>query len=232
MRIRRMNRRMHVAAAVVALGFLPSGSSMAESKQAAMLTREFEIDLALSGAPQYLREDATVLVFGPKGYTKAKEGKNAFTCLVTRRHGDMFPICWDEEGTNSLMPVDIDDAKWRLAGMSDGEIDRKIAEGFAEGRYRPPSRPGVAYMLSPVRYRIDEKGEITRTNPLPHVMVYAPYLTDADIGGKHGSFAFINKVGPDGMLILPVGGRERDAIITESRDLIIEFEHQIGYNAR
>lgn len=148
------------------------------------------------GAHDHLRKDATVLVLGQDGFTRAKEGTNAFTCLVTRRNGDIFPICWDQEGARTLMPVDIDDAKWRLAGIPTAEIDRRIAEGFAQGRYRAPLRPGVAYMLSPIRYRIDEKGEITRTNPNPHVMAYAPYLTDADVGGKRGSFAFINKPGP------------------------------------
>lgn len=203
----------------------------AQSKQAPMLTRALEIELALSGAPKYLRDDATVLVLESKGYVKAKEGKNAFTCMVTRRNGDIFPICWDEEGARSLLPVDLDDAAWRLGGMSNAEIEAKVAEGFKEGRYRAPARPGVAYMLSPIRYRIDEKGQITRTTPLPHVMVYAPYLKDSDIGGKRGSFAFINKVGPDGMLILPVGQKERDAIIAESQALTAEFERQIGYHA-
>jgi len=205
---------------------VPAG---AQSKQAPMLTRVLEIELALSGAPKYLREDATVLVLESKGYVKAKEGRNAFTCMVTRRSGDIFPICWDEEGARSLLPVDLDDAVWRLSGMSNAEIEKKVAEGFKEGRYRAPGRPGVAYMLSPIRYRIDEKGAITRTNPLPHVMTYAPYLKDSDIGGMRGSFAFINKVGPDGMLILPVGQKERDAIIAESQALITEFVRQIGY---
>ena len=205
--------------------------AMAQSKQAPMLTKNFEIELALSGEPKYLRDDSTVLVLESKGYVTAKQGKNAFTCMVTRRSGDIFPVCWDEEGTRSLLPVDLDDAVWRLAGMPNAEIEKRVADGFKEGRYRAPARPGVAYMLSPIRYRIDEKGAITRTNPNPHVMTYAPYLKDSDVGGKRGSFAFINKVGPDGMLILPVGQKERDAIIEESKGLITEFERQIGYTA-
>jgi len=218
-------------ALALVLGCFGGAPAFAQSKQAPMLTRPLEIELALNGAPKDLRDGATVLVLESKGYVKAKQGTNAFTCMVTRRNGDMFPICWDEEGARSLLPIDLDDAVWRLQGMSNAEIDRKVAEGFAEGRYRAPARPGVAYMLSPIRYKIDEKGAIVRSNPLPHVMAYAPYLKDSDVGGKRGSVAFINKVGPDGMLIIPVGQKERDAIIAESQSLITEFERQIGYKA-
>lgn len=47
-------------------------------------------------------------------------------------------------------------------------------------------------MLSPLRYRIDDRGRITRTTPNPHVMFYGPNLTDADIGGLRGSVAYID----------------------------------------
>jgi hypothetical protein len=172
-----------------------------------------------------------VLVLESTGYVKAKEGTNGFTCMVSRMEGDIFPVCWDEEGAHSLLPMYVDDVALRLKGLPSAEIARKIAEGYKEGRYRAPARSGVAYMLSPMRYRIDEKGQISRTQPNPHVMIYAPYLTDADIGGQRGSYAFINKVGPDGMIILPVGQKEREAILSESQALITEVERQIGFKA-
>ena len=68
------------------------------------------------------------------------------------------------------MPIDLDDARLRLAGTSIAAIDRQVADGFKSGQYRAPSRTGVAYMLSPVRYRIDETGKVTPSNPNPHVM--------------------------------------------------------------
>jgi hypothetical protein len=151
--------------------------------------------------------------------------------MVSRMDGDLFPVCWDQEGARSLLPMYLDGASFLLKGLSSAEIARKIAERFKEGRYRAPSRSGVAYMLSPVRYRIDEKGQINRVSPNPHVMICAPYLTDADIGGQRGTFAFINKVGPDGMIILPVGQKERETILGESQSLVAEVERQIGFNA-
>ena len=61
------------------------------------------------------------------------------------------------------------------------------------------------------------------------VMFYGPNLTDSDIGGARGAFVFMNRVGPDGMMIVPVGQNEREAIVNESRSLIDELERAIGY---
>ena len=114
-----------------------------------MLPRELEIELALNAAPPHLREGATVLVLGATGYAEAKKGTNPFTCVVSRRGGDVFPVCWDAEGAKSLLPLDLDAAKGRLAGRSNAEIDKAIADGFASGRYKAPARAGVAYMCRP-----------------------------------------------------------------------------------
>src|SRR6185436_9394349 len=100
-----------------------------------------------NAAPKHLRDGATVLVLEAAGYVKAREGTNAFTCVVSRRGGDVFPVCWDAEGARSLLPVDLDAARLRLAGRSNAEIERAVAEGFAAGRYKPPAKTGIAYML-------------------------------------------------------------------------------------
>ena len=72
-------------------------------------------------------------------------------------------------------------------------------------------------------------GKVTPSNPNPHVMFYGPGLTDADIGGVRGSLVFMNKVGPDGMIIVPVGSKERETILSDSRPLIDRVESAIGY---
>ena len=111
-----------------------------------ILPRDVEIELALNAAPKHLRDGATVLVFESTGYVKAREGTNAFTCVVSRRGGDVFPVCWDAEGAKALLPIDLDDATLRLAGASIAEIERQVADGFKSGKYRAPARTGVAYM--------------------------------------------------------------------------------------
>jgi hypothetical protein len=70
-----------------------------------------------------------------------------------------------------------------------------------------------------MRYRIDDSGTVTRTNPNPHVTFYGQNLTDADVGGQRGSVVYINTVGPDGMIVVPVGPRniaQRSITISEN----------------
>jgi hypothetical protein len=226
--IRSAGRVGFAACAVVSM-LGSAGAQPAGLRDHPMLPRDLEMELALNAAPKHLRDSATVLVLESTGYVKAREGTNAFTCIVSRRGGDVFPVCWDAEGAKTLLPIDLDEARLRLAGTSLAEIDRQVADGFKSGKYRAPSRTGVAYMLSPMRYRIDGTGKVTPSNPNPHVMFYGPGLTDADIGGVRGSIVFMNKVGPDGMIIVPVGSREREAILGESQPLMERVERAIGY---
>jgi len=209
---------------------LPAIAKQARPKQVPLFSRDLEIEFALNALPKQLHENATVLVLEPAGWTKAKEGTNAFTCLVTRQAGDVVPICWDREGAKSVMSVAMDDSTMRLKGMTDSEVNQQIAEGFKTGRYRAPSRAGVSYMLSPMRYKIDAQGKIARTPPLPHVMFYAPNLTDEDVGGGRGMPIFINNVSPQGMIIDPVGEKEKAAILEESAELTQRVEQELGYH--
>lgn len=200
----------------------------AQSAQYPMFPRSLEIELALSAAPKHLRENASVWLLESTGYTLAKTGTNQFTCIVSRRAGDLFPVCWDAEGARSLLPIDFDDARLRLSGKSGTQVAAIVAERFKSGEYHAPSRAGIAYMLSPMRFRIDEQGAVARTPSNPHLMFYGPNLTDSDIGGARGAFVFMNRVGPDGMMIVPVGQVEREAIVNESQALIAEVERTLG----
>jgi hypothetical protein len=201
----------------------------AATAQYPLLPRALEIEVALSAAPKHLRDGAAVWVLEQNGYTRVKEGSNAFSCVVSRRNGDLFPVCWDAEGTRALLTIELDDAQMRLSGKSGAEIEAAVEQRFKQGQYQPPSRAGIAYMLAPLRYRIDEAGRVTRTPSTPHLMFYGPNLTDADIGGARGAPVFINRVGPDGMMIVPVGERERAAIVAESQSLVEQLERTIGY---
>jgi hypothetical protein len=216
--------------AILALS-TPASDTSAVPPDHPLFPRDLEIELALNAAPAHLRDGAAVWVLDSTGYVKARDGRNAFSCIVSRRGGDLFPVCWDAEGSKALMPIDIADGAMRLGGAANAAIEKKIAEGFADGHFRAPAKPGLAYMLSPLRYKIDESGAVTRSNPNPHVMFYGPGLTDADVGGVRGSVLFMNKVGPDGMIIVPVGQKERDSILSDSRSLTERVERLIGYKA-
>jgi hypothetical protein len=190
-----------------------------------MLPRDLEIRLAVNALPKDLRDGATVLVLEAGGYVKARSGTNPFTCMVSRRGGNLYPVCFDEEGTRTILPAFADDALLRLKGATEEEVERQLAEGFEQGRYRPPARPGIAYMLSPATYML-EGGKLARTPP--HTMFYAPFLTNADIAGMPGKSAFVDRPGPHGMIIVVSGQKEREALLIESQALVDEVEKTIG----
>lgn len=189
------------------------------------IPRDLELRLAVNALPKELRSGATVLVMESAGYVEAHHGTNPFTCLVSRRGGNFYPVCFDEEGTRTILPAFVEDAVLRLKGDSDDEVEHQLALGFEQGRFRPPARPGIAYMLSPATYLLKD-GKLSRS--FPHTMFYAPFLANADIGGIMGKTAFVDRPGPHGMIIVLAGQKEREALLAESQDLVDEVEHQIG----
>jgi hypothetical protein len=189
------------------------------------LPRDLEVRLAVNALPKDLRAEATILVMEPAGYVEAKRGTNAFTCIVSRRGGNFYPVCFDEEGSHTILPAYVDDALLRIKGATDEQVNQEMAKGFESGRYRPPSRPGIAYMLSPATYMM-QKGKLTRT--FPHTMFYAPFLTDKDIGGIMGKTPFVDRPGPHGMIIVLAGQKERETLLAESQGLVDEVEKAIG----
>ena len=190
-----------------------------------LLARDLETRLAVNALPKELRDGAAVMVLESNGYVKVRSGTNPFTCIVSRRGGNLYPVCFDEEGTRTILPAFADDAVFRMKGSTEQEIEQKLAEGFEQGRYRPPSRPGIAYMLSPATYMMNSE-KLARTPP--HTMFYAPFLTNADIGGILGKTAFVDRPGPHGMIIVLAGQKEREALMSESQSLVDEVERQIG----
>jgi hypothetical protein len=144
--------------------------------------------LALSAAPPAVAQRAAVYVFERGGFVKARDGDNGFTCLVERAgRASLFPICYDAEGSATILPVSLRSAELMAQGQKDAEIQREIAEGFRSGIFRAPSRAGVAYMLSRDGRFEDASGRVTGWDP--HVMFYAPYLRNDDVGAvEEGSY--------------------------------------------
>lgn len=153
-----------------------------------LLPREQEIELAVSAAPAHLRKDATVYVFGRSGYEKARVGQNNFTCLVNRdgaQSGDrtLRPTCWDAEGGSTIVPVMLRVGELLAQGKTAAEIKRDIDSGFSTGRFHSPRKTGIAYMLAGDVKQFDAKtGKIVSLAYPPHYMIYAPGVTNADIG--------------------------------------------------
>jgi hypothetical protein len=144
------------------------------------LDRDREIALARTAGLRPWSENATIYVLGPTGYEKAVEGSNGFTCLVGRSGpGTSWPICFDAVGTESILPRYVREAALRLAGKTEDEVRADTARRFLEGEYRPPSRTGIAYMLS--KDAITSNGKDLIVAP-PHLMIYAPNVRRDELG--------------------------------------------------
>jgi len=146
-----------------------------------------EIELALKAAPLHLRKDATVYTFGKRGYEKARTGTNGFHCLVNRdgtQNGDLsvYPTCWDPEGSRTILPVMLRVGELLAQQKSAAEIKRDIDQRFDQGRFHSPAKTGIAYMLAG-DVKFDPKtGQFGATEFPPHYMIYAPGVTNEDIG--------------------------------------------------
>ena len=169
------------AAAQTEVPPLESASSMQ------LLPRAFEVELALSAGPEHLRAEATVYVFGKDGYEKVKAGTNGFICLVNRdgqQAGDrtLRPTCWDAEGGISIVPVMLRVGELLAQRQSASEIRRDIDAGYDQGRFLAPHKAGIAYMLRGDVQVDPEAPQVIGQSFPPHYMIYAPGVSNQDIG--------------------------------------------------
>jgi hypothetical protein len=174
---------------ILAIGALlgPSlaGLAQTEMPKAAYdfsLPREERIKMAESAAPPEISSHATVYLLEQTGYVKVREGTNGFSCFVDRQTPlNLEPTCFDAEGSATTLPTRLYVEEQRGKGKSEERIKAEIDEGYKKGKYKPPNRPGIVYMMS-------DRGMllVPGTNKLvhipPHLMFYAPYATDKDIG--------------------------------------------------
>ena len=163
----------------------PSGDGEEDDRLSWLLRPDREMALAQSAAPQAIARQASVLLLGPRGYRKVREGTNGFTCMVRRRHhpSDLQPICFDAEGSATILPVYQRRVELEMQGIDGLHIEQEIAHGFASGRYRAPSRPAVGYVLSREQRLYDVLSDATAAW-YPHVLLCYPELTSP--GGRRG----------------------------------------------
>jgi len=181
-----------------------------------LMDRASETALALSACPPPVASGAAVYVLERSGYVRVRESQNGFTAIV--QHSlptSQEPQCMDAEGTRTLLPRLLKVAELRAQGRSADEIRAFVARAFVTGVFRPPGRPGVDYMLSTHNLIPNSQGIVTPFPP--HVMFYAPYLTNADLGldgsldadGNPRGRVFVAGEGtPQALIIVPLAARE------------------------
>ncbi|QUL37629.1 hypothetical protein [Erythrobacter sp. JK5] len=170
------------AAIVLIVSLASASSSVSDRSALPFLPEACEVSLALSAAPEWLREDAGVYVLGRDGFRLERESSNKFTCIVNRDHPRVLkPTCFDAEGTTTIIPKIVHFGNRLAQGEPVDAVAADVSQRFDSGQFISPRRPGVAYMLSrynrPVNWQTGELGFFP-----PHVMFYAPDLTNEDIG--------------------------------------------------
>jgi hypothetical protein len=151
------------------------------------LSIECEIAVARSAAPLRLRADASVYALQDGDYRKVVDGTGPLTCIVERNDADsIVPQCLDRAGVDTILPALIHRSLKSLAGASFDEIQADFKQRSDKGEFKPAPRAGVSYMMSDYNYTYVAPAERVMKIP-PHVMFYAPYLTNSDIGGSFQS---------------------------------------------
>ncbi len=232
---------------VVIVGLLFTFAACADNKKTREATkkieplpRDLEIQLALSALPPYLRDNATVYTLNlAKGFEVARQGTNGFHAFVARTGDDAFrgswpltayrddilyPISFDEAGAKAQMRIFFDAAEMQANGTPPGELKKIMKDRLKSGYYKAPERAGVSYMLSPIlrTYWKPEESDRVVTINYPHVMYYAPNVTNEDIGGGKlgGMYPFVILSGPHGYFIQPIDLTERAAINKEYEEML------------
>jgi len=146
------------------------------------LPREERISLAESAAPPEISGKATVYLLERTGYVKVREGTNGFSCLVDRQTPlNLEPTCFDAEGSATTLATRIYVEEQRAAGKSEDEIRSGLDQGYKSGKFKAPGKPGIVYMLSDRGY-LFFPGHADLIHVPPHLMFYAPYATEKDLG--------------------------------------------------
>jgi len=199
---------------------------------------ELETRFALSAVPAQLRDQASVYLLDPaKGYTLSKQGTSGVACIVQRtaweladfRNDIYIPLCYDAAGTRAYLKVIFDAAALRAQGLSPTELKTVIERRWKNGTYTVREKDGLSYMVSPVFRTIGPPDLKVRTLAMPHLMFYAPHVTNEDIGAKpdladHASlmYPFIDRQGNEeqSYMIQMIGAAEKAKIFADEKSLI------------
>ena len=151
------------------------------------LSTECEIAVARSAAPLRLRADASVYALQDGEYKKVIDGTGPLTCIVERNDPDsIVPQCLDRAGVDTILPALIHRSLMSLQGATFQQIQADFKQRADKGEFKPAPRAGVSYMMSNYNYTYVAPAERVM-KIAPHVMFYAPHVSNSDIGGSFES---------------------------------------------
>ena len=238
--------RMRWVPALIALSL--AGMASAASRPANETTIEpmparLETQFALSAAPPALRDRASVYLLDPnKGYALSKQGTSGVTCIVQRTEWEMadyrndiyWPVCFDAAGTKTYLKAAMDAAALRAQGMSPTALRAEMQKRFREKTYKAPEKAGVSYMVGPLMRTAGPPDMKVHTMAMPHLMFYAPGVTNEDLGAVPDlkdpaslMYPFMDNhtasSGAESYIIQMIGEAEKAKIVAAEKSLVDEL---------
>ena len=154
---------MNRAGYFLAIGILMSSPSRAQTASAPSklekMPETLEVRFASSAAPPHLRDNATIYVLDPaKGYVISRQGTNGVSCIVVRsdwqwasppfRDDIYWPVCYDSEGSKTLLQDYFYTAELRARGMDSKQVHEAVTKRFGTSASPNPSRTGDCITMS------------------------------------------------------------------------------------
>lgn len=237
-----MKFRWNLAPVAIGLvGIAAAASGQATEPTIEQMPARLETQLALSAVPSGLRDRATVYLLDPgKGYYLSRQGASGVTCIVERtaweladfRNDIYIPLCYDAVGTKTYLKAIMDAAALRAQGMSPAALKAEMEKRYGDKTYKVPEKAGLSYMVAPIMRTVGPPDMKVHTMSMPHLMFYAPYVTNEDIGavpdlGVHSSlvYPFIDKQGnaEQSYMIQLIGEAETARILADEKALLDEL---------
>jgi hypothetical protein len=239
---RQIGRAMKITLSLAIITISLAGASAAPCQATKtgieQMPAELETRFALSALPPALRDKATVHLLDPrKGYRLSRQGTSGVTCLVQRTVWEMadfrndiyIPLCYDAVGTKTYLKVIMDAATLRIQGMSPAALKAEVENRYKNKTYNVPEKAGLSYMIAPLFRTVGPPDMRVHTLPMPHVMFYAPNITNEDIGAVpnlsvHSSllYPFIDRQGiaEQSYMIQLIGEAEKARIMADEKTLL------------
>ena len=222
-----------ITISIIGIGISASPSRATETTIEQMPAK-LETRFALSALPQAMRDKATVYLLDPtKGYQLSKQGTSGVTCLVERtawEHADFrnyiyVPLCYDAEGSKTFLKVIMDVAALRIQGTSPAALKTEIERRYKNKTYKVPRKAGLSYMVAPVMRTWMMPDWQVHTMPMPHLMFYAPNMTNEDIGAVPNAsllypFMFKEGIAEQSYMIQLIGAAEKAKILADEKTLL------------
>jgi hypothetical protein len=211
----------------------PAPKGKAADRTIEQMPTQLETQFALSSLPPAMRDQATVYLLDPKkGYQLSRQGASGVTCLVERtaweqadfRNDIYVPLAYDAEGSKTYLKVIMDVAALRIQGMSPDALKAEIENRYKNKTYKVPEKAGLSYMVAPVMRTWMLPDFKVHTMPMPHLMFYAPNMTNKDIGAFPNSilypFIFKEGIAEQSYMIQLIGEAEKAKIIADEKGLL------------